>query len=76
MTHHLFFYGSSIYTIIRTQSKNGVIDFEGKRIFLGEALYKEPVGLLETKEGLSVYYGENSLGVINDKFKMVFKKNC
>lgn len=67
-------YGSE-YEIRRVQ-KNGVIDFEGKRIFLGEALYKEPVGLLETKEGLSVYYGENSLGVINDKFKMVFKKNC
>ncbi len=60
---------------IRKVQKDGTINLKGKRIFLGETLWQEPVGLLETDNGLEVYYGEILLGTVNENFKVEFRRN-
>jgi putative transposase len=52
--------------VIRKVQKDGTINLKNRRIFVGEALEKEPVGLIDTLEGLGVYYGPIYLGVINE----------
>ena len=53
--------------IIRKVQKNGVIDFKGTRIYLGEYLYEENVGVKELKEGRTydVYFSKTRLKRIN-----------
>jgi putative transposase len=58
----------------RKVQKCGRIRINGEKIFIGETFYQEYVGILEGEEGLSVYYGNVLLGVINKKNKLTFKR--
>lgn len=61
-------YGSEY--VIRKVQKCGTIKLNGIRVFIGEALWGEPVGLLENDDALQVYYGPILLGSINEEFKL------
>ncbi len=48
---------------VRTVRSKGEIKWQGKKLFLSEMLYREPVGLEEVDDGLwSVYFGPVLLG--------------
>ena len=53
--------------IIRRVRTNGEIRWEGKLVFLSEALIGEAVGIRETEEGYAVAFGPISLGVLDAK---------
>ena len=60
--------------LIRKVQKDGTINLNGKRIFVGETLHQEYVGLLDADDGLRLYYGDIFLGVVNDNLKIKFKR--
>ncbi len=62
--------------LIRKVQKDGTINLKGKRVFIGETLHQEPIGILEENNESRVYYGEIFLGVINDNNKVEFKRIC
>ncbi len=60
---------------VRRVRHNGEIKWQGRLVFLGEALIGEPVGLAETEDGVwQVRYGPIELGCIDAAGKFVRRK--
>lgn len=55
---------------IRKVQKCGTINLNGIRIFISEALWGEPVGIIENEIALQVYYGPILLGSINEEWRL------
>jgi putative transposase len=57
---------------VRRVKGNGVFNWRGQVVFLGEALAREPVGLAEVSEGCwGVYFCRQALGIVDERRRKV-----
>ena len=57
---------------VRNVKGNGVLNWRGQVVFLGEALARERVGLAEVCEGCwGVYLGRQALGIVDERTRKV-----
>jgi transposase InsO family protein len=57
---------------VRSVKGNGVLNWRGQVVFLGEALSRERVGLAEVADGCwGVYFGRHALGIVDQRLRKV-----